>query len=67
MDKKALLYYFNGTGNSRSLAFIAARRFEEAGFRGREVQFEVVLSFEAANRFLVEEKKLNSKRDTVRF
>ncbi|MBE9501875.1 MAG: EFR1 family ferrodoxin [Dehalococcoidia bacterium] len=35
MDKSILLYYFSGTGNSRRLTEVAAKRFEEVGFKAK--------------------------------
>lgn len=33
MDRSVLLHYFSGTGNARRLTEVAAKRFEEAGFK----------------------------------
>jgi flavodoxin len=40
MDKSVLLYYFSGTGNSRRLTEVAARRFGEAGFKAKVKNIE---------------------------
>jgi len=39
--KSVLLYYFTGTGNSKRLAEVAAKRFEEAGYKANVKNIEV--------------------------